>query len=264
MRGRADNQGLQASRGRQLGQARRHAGGGAWPRMLHAPPTCRRATFSRPRRPQRKNLASPAFLGMLRDVLRFGREAPEVLRPEHSAQFASMTLGQYLSLKQYGTAFRDYYVAPMCAAVWSVPNAQVRHGRRQGRGCREGGTGSRRDREAVAFLVTHRPSAALPAAPVSALTTRQVLDLPRDHPAALLCHAQLPPSLEAGPCFTAADALCCPPTGSRLPRDYPGALLGQPPPAGPVPAPLLARGVGAQQAVRGSHHRAGRQCCRWW
>ncbi|PSC74866.1 cyclopropane-fatty-acyl-phospholipid synthase [Micractinium conductrix] len=74
---------------------------------------------------QRKNLASPAFLGMLRDVLRFGREAPEVLRPEHSAQFASMTLGQYLSLKQYGTAFRDYYVAPMCAAVWSVPNAQV-------------------------------------------------------------------------------------------------------------------------------------------
>ncbi len=36
-----------------------------------------------------------------------------------------MTLGQYLSLRQYGAAFRDLYVAPMCAAVWSVPNAQV-------------------------------------------------------------------------------------------------------------------------------------------
>jgi predicted NAD/FAD-binding protein len=27
---------------------------------------------------QRKNLASPAFLQMLRDVIRFGREAPKV------------------------------------------------------------------------------------------------------------------------------------------------------------------------------------------
>jgi predicted NAD/FAD-binding protein len=40
-------------------------------------------------------------------------------------QFARMTLGQYLSLRRYGAAFRDLYVAPMCAAVWSVPNAQV-------------------------------------------------------------------------------------------------------------------------------------------
>ncbi len=62
---------------------------------------------------------------MIRDVLRFGREAPEVLRPEAEAAYASMTLGQYLSQKGYSAGFRDYYVAPMCAAVWSVPNAQV-------------------------------------------------------------------------------------------------------------------------------------------
>lgn len=75
---------------------------------------------------QRSNLASSAFLGMIRDVVRFGRQAPEVLAPGSEAQYGGMTLGQYLSLRRYGTAFRDYYVAPMCAAVWSVPNAQVR------------------------------------------------------------------------------------------------------------------------------------------
>ncbi|EFN59627.1 hypothetical protein CHLNCDRAFT_29187, partial [Chlorella variabilis] len=74
---------------------------------------------------QRSNLASSAFLGMIRDVVRFGRQAPEVLAPGSEAQYGGMTLGQYLSLRRYGTAFRDYYVAPMCAAVWSVPNAQV-------------------------------------------------------------------------------------------------------------------------------------------
>lgn len=75
---------------------------------------------------QRSNLASPAFLAMMRDVVRFGRQAPEVLRPENEAEFAGMTLGQYLRLRRYSTAFTKYYVAPMCAAVWSVPNAQVR------------------------------------------------------------------------------------------------------------------------------------------
>ena len=75
---------------------------------------------------QRSNLGSPAFLGMLRDVLRFGRQAPEVLRPENRAEFGGMTLGQYLELRRYGTAFRENYVVPMCAAVWSVPSAQVR------------------------------------------------------------------------------------------------------------------------------------------
>ncbi|PRW60674.1 cyclopropane-fatty-acyl-phospholipid synthase [Chlorella sorokiniana] len=74
---------------------------------------------------QRSNLANPAFLSMIRDVIRFGRESPEVLRPESEAEFARMTLGQYLELRGYSAGFRDHYVAPMCAAVWSVPNAQV-------------------------------------------------------------------------------------------------------------------------------------------
>ena len=36
-----------------------------------------------------------------------------------------MTLAQYLVTHKYSRTFRDNYVVPMCAAVWSVPNANV-------------------------------------------------------------------------------------------------------------------------------------------
>ena len=39
--------------------------------------------------------------------------------------WARMTLGQYLQLRGYSETFRTCYVLPMCAAVWSVPEAQV-------------------------------------------------------------------------------------------------------------------------------------------
>lgn len=75
---------------------------------------------------QRANALSPSFLRMLRDVVRFGREAPEVLPPAASAaRWRGATLAQYLEARGYGDAFRRHYLLPMCAAVWSVPNAQV-------------------------------------------------------------------------------------------------------------------------------------------
>ena len=108
---------------------------------------------------QRGNLASPAFLGMLRDVLRFGRQAPEVLRPENRGEFGGMTLGQYLELRRYGTAFRENYVVPMCAAVWSVPSAQVRGARpRRSAAQRSAGSGAQADR---LHLLAANPTCAL-------------------------------------------------------------------------------------------------------
>ncbi|KAG2447750.1 hypothetical protein HYH02_007208 [Chlamydomonas schloesseri] len=74
---------------------------------------------------QRSNLASPAFLGMLRDVVRFGKEAPKVLEPANAHIYRDMTLGEYLKQNRYSSTFTNAYVVPMCAAVWSVPNAQV-------------------------------------------------------------------------------------------------------------------------------------------
>ncbi|MEW5297105.1 MAG: hypothetical protein WDW36_000333 [Sanguina aurantia] len=74
---------------------------------------------------QRKNLASPTFLLMIRDVMRFGKEAPKVLDPLNAHLYSSMTLGRYLKQERYSQGFIRNYVVPMCAAVWSVPNARV-------------------------------------------------------------------------------------------------------------------------------------------
>lgn len=49
----------------------------------------------------------------------------QVLDPELTHVYRDMTLGHYLDSKGYSTAFKYNYVLPMCAAVWSVPNATV-------------------------------------------------------------------------------------------------------------------------------------------
>lgn len=65
---------------------------------------------------QRRNLFSPRFLGMVRDILRFNRLSPQYLQ-ETSAEPA--TLSQLLERHRYGQAFRDDYLLPMAAAIWS-------------------------------------------------------------------------------------------------------------------------------------------------
>ena len=49
----------------------------------------------------------------------------KVLEPSAAARWRDVTLGAYLESKGYGEAFRRHYLLPMCAAVWSVPSAQV-------------------------------------------------------------------------------------------------------------------------------------------
>mmetsp|Transcript_20913 Transcript_20913/g.47922 ORF Transcript_20913/g.47922 Transcript_20913/m.47922 type:complete len:1441 (-) Transcript_20913:534-4856(-) len=65
------------------------------------------------------SVRSLSFLRMLREVVKFGGQAPEVLT---DAQFASMTLGEYLQFRRYSKFFKDHYVVPMCAAIWSCSN----------------------------------------------------------------------------------------------------------------------------------------------
>jgi predicted NAD/FAD-binding protein len=65
---------------------------------------------------QRANLLKPRFWGMLRDILRFNREAPELLAEEGN----ELSLGDYLTANAYGRLFRDYYILPMGAAIWST------------------------------------------------------------------------------------------------------------------------------------------------
>jgi predicted NAD/FAD-binding protein len=67
---------------------------------------------------QRRNLVSPRFLGMLRDIVRFNRESVEDL--EAGRIDPGMTLGEYLKRGHYGNAFRDWYLVPMGSAIWSA------------------------------------------------------------------------------------------------------------------------------------------------
>ncbi|MDE2449854.1 MAG: FAD-dependent oxidoreductase [Gammaproteobacteria bacterium] len=70
---------------------------------------------------QRRNLLSPRFLGMLRDLVRFYRSAAALL--EHPGP--GPTLGDYLTEQGYGEAFRDEHLVPMAAALWSAPAGKI-------------------------------------------------------------------------------------------------------------------------------------------
>ncbi|TQD45568.1 NAD(P)/FAD-dependent oxidoreductase [Marilutibacter aestuarii] len=70
---------------------------------------------------QRRNLASPRFLRMVADILRFNREAPALLQSPGD----DPTLGEYLVRHRYGTAFRDEHLVPMASALWSSPPRKI-------------------------------------------------------------------------------------------------------------------------------------------
>lgn len=73
---------------------------------------------------QRRNLFSPKFLSMLRDILRFNSQATELATTlEHTD--AQMSLGDFLERYRYGNAFRDWYLLPMAGCIWSCPTAQM-------------------------------------------------------------------------------------------------------------------------------------------
>jgi predicted NAD/FAD-binding protein len=65
---------------------------------------------------QRRNLLRPTFYSMLRDILRFNREAPALL----DGHTAPVSLGEYLAQQGYGAAFIEQYIVPMGAAIWST------------------------------------------------------------------------------------------------------------------------------------------------
>lgn len=70
---------------------------------------------------QRRNLYSPRFLGMVRDLFRFYRQAPTLLDEPGPGP----TLDDYLRREGYGAAFRDEHLIPMASALWSSPAHQI-------------------------------------------------------------------------------------------------------------------------------------------
>lgn len=65
---------------------------------------------------QRRNLLRPSFYRMLRDIVRFNREAPQAVDKSDE-----LTVGEFLSQGKYGREFAEHYLLPMGSAIWSCP-----------------------------------------------------------------------------------------------------------------------------------------------
>ena len=66
---------------------------------------------------QRRNLFSPRFHRLLRDVLRFNSQAVDLLRDADE----QLTVGRYLARENYSRQFIEQYFLPLGSAVWSCP-----------------------------------------------------------------------------------------------------------------------------------------------
>ena len=73
---------------------------------------------------QRRNLLSPGFMGMLRDVLRFNRLATQLAQSGAEVDLAE-PIGDFLHRHGFGVRFRDWYFLPMIGCIWSCPTAQM-------------------------------------------------------------------------------------------------------------------------------------------
>ena len=71
---------------------------------------------------QKRNLANPRFLKMLADIARFNRIAPI---DHESGRLENLTVGGYLHRLGLGPEFRDNYLLPMGAAIWSTTDSGV-------------------------------------------------------------------------------------------------------------------------------------------
>lgn len=65
---------------------------------------------------QKRNLLRPVYWGMLRDIIRFNRQAPAYIEKD-----SSVSLGQCMDELNMGEWFRQYYLLAMGAAIWSCP-----------------------------------------------------------------------------------------------------------------------------------------------
>lgn len=67
---------------------------------------------------QRKNLISPSFLLMLKDILTFNEQS---VKDHANGRLGNMTLGQYFRWRKFAPRLLTDYLAPMGAAIWSAP-----------------------------------------------------------------------------------------------------------------------------------------------
>lgn len=72
---------------------------------------------------QRRNLLRPSFLRMVRDIVRWNREARTLL--DDGGERDEIAFGEFLSRGTWSREFREHFLRPMCAAIWSAPESEV-------------------------------------------------------------------------------------------------------------------------------------------
>jgi predicted NAD/FAD-binding protein len=75
------------------------------------------ALFAQPR-----NAVRPAFWRMLANIVRFNRATTALVG---GGDVWNVSLGEYLEAERYGAPFRDWYLLPMAASIWSSPRSEI-------------------------------------------------------------------------------------------------------------------------------------------
>ena len=70
---------------------------------------------------QRLNLLKPSFLLMVKDILRFNRDAKEFL----TDSVEEITFGEFLNRGGYSNALKNNYALPMASAIWSAKSKVI-------------------------------------------------------------------------------------------------------------------------------------------
>lgn len=71
---------------------------------------------------QKKNIFSPGFLKMLRDIFRFNELAKRDLQ---SGALCGLTLDDYLRKSGFSERLKNDYLVPMTSAIWSTPSTKM-------------------------------------------------------------------------------------------------------------------------------------------
>ena len=71
---------------------------------------------------QRRNILRPSFVGAMRSVLRFNREAQAALA---SSEPHDEPIEQWLDARGYSEAFKRLYLYPMAGAIWSTRSTDI-------------------------------------------------------------------------------------------------------------------------------------------
>ncbi|KAF2708375.1 amine oxidase-like protein [Pleomassaria siparia CBS 279.74] len=69
---------------------------------------------------QQSNIIKPSFWRMIFDIVRFNQFALDLLSSPTQSASSELTIGEYLEREGYSDAFRDDYLIPMTACVWST------------------------------------------------------------------------------------------------------------------------------------------------